>query len=82
MRIETAITRPILKASVMKNGRDIKERIIIFPYINGKLIAEKHLMESFPLAYKHLSQHKAGLLARDKGRFDPFVGMRLVESLD
>ena len=71
VRIETAITRPILKASVMKNGRDIKERIIIFPYINGKLIAEKHLMESFPLAYKHLSQHKAGLLARDKGRFDP-----------
>lgn len=70
VRIETAITRPILKASVMKDGRDIKERIIIFPYINGKLIAENYLMENFPLAYQYLSTHKAGLLARDKGQFD------------
>ena len=70
VRIEAAITRPILKASVMKGGKDIKERVIIFPYINGKLITEKHLAENFPLAYQYLTKHKTNLLARDKGGFD------------
>ena len=70
MRIETAITRPILKASVMQDGQDIKERVIIFPYHSGKLMAEADLMQCFPLAYQHLNRHKTQLLARDKGEFD------------
>ena len=68
--IESAITRPILKASVMKLGRDRKERIIIFPYRNGKLIAEQQMHEQYPLAYQHLRKHKKILLQRDKGKFD------------
>lgn len=70
-RIEKSITRPILKASVMKNGRDIKERVIIFPYNDGKLMKEDDLETQFPMAYQHLKQHKTLLLKRDKGGIDP-----------
>lgn len=70
VRIEAAITRPILKASVMQQGKDVKERIIIFPYINSRLIEEKYLRARFPLAYRYLSGHKKILLGRDKGQFD------------
>ncbi len=70
VQIETAITRPILKASVMKNGRDVKERIVIFPYVEGKLIAESGLRKEFPLAHRYLSERKDLLLKRDKGEFD------------
>lgn len=68
--IESAITRPILKASVMKLGRDRKQRVIIFPYRDGRLIAEQLLREQYPLAYQHLRRHKKTLLRRDKGKFD------------
>lgn len=67
VRIESAIARPILKASVLQNGRDIKSRIIIFPYQDGKLIAEQRMQEEFPLAYQYLAKHKKILLARDNG---------------
>lgn len=70
VRMEAAVTRPILKASVMKDGRDTKERIIIFPYENGKLLAEKTLMKQFPRTYRYLEKHKKLLLGRDKGKFD------------
>ena len=70
VQIETAITRPILKASVMKNGRDVKERIVIFPYVEGKLISEPRLRKEFPLAHRYLSERKDLLLKRDKGEFD------------
>ena len=70
VHIEAAITKPILKASLMKDGKDVKERIIIFPYDDGKLMAEKSLMEKYPLAYQYLKKHKKILLGRDKGEFD------------
>ncbi|MGR3913216.1 MAG: Eco57I restriction-modification methylase domain-containing protein [Gammaproteobacteria bacterium] len=70
VQLEAAITRPILKASVMKNGRDVKTRIIIFPYIDGRLIAEKILRAQFPLAHHYLAARKEILLNRDKGEFD------------
>ena len=70
VHIEAAITKPILKASVMKDGKDVKERIIIFPYVDGKLMAEKLLMNKYPLAYQYLKKHKKILLGRDKGEFD------------
>lgn len=68
--LEAAVTRPILKASVMKNGRDIKNRIVIFPYENGTLLLEKTFMEKFPETYGYLTKHKELLLARDKGKFN------------
>jgi len=70
VKMESAVTRPILKASLMKNGKDTKERIIIFPYIDGRLLAEDDFKAQFPIAYRYLAKHKAQLLQRDKGKFD------------
>ncbi len=71
VRLESGITRAILKASVMQNGYDRKERIIIFPYDNEKLVKESHLQNQYPCAYQYLKKHKNDLLKRDKGKHDP-----------
>ena len=71
VRLESGITRAIIKASVMKNGCDRKERIIVFPYENEKLIKEDQLQTKYPCAYQHLKKYKNDLLKRDKGKHDP-----------
>lgn len=65
--LEPGIIRRIFKASVMKEGRDKTERVIIYPYRDGKLIPEKELKAEYPKAYKHLLSKKDQLMARDKG---------------
>ena len=70
--IEKKAVRRILKASVMKCGRDKIERVVIYPYDHrGKLLPEETFKEEFPLAYAWLLTNKARLLARDKGVFNP-----------
>jgi len=47
--IETAITRPIIKASVARGGRDIRDRVIIYPYdAQGRAIPETVLRKQRP----------------------------------
>ena len=65
--LEPGITKRIFKASVMKEGRDKTERVIIYPYRDGKLIPEKELKKKYPQAYKHMLSKKGQLMARDKG---------------
>ena len=70
--MEGWILRPIVKASVLKDGCDPVQRAVIFPYDDhGKLLDEKYIEENAPAAYEWLSSHKPRLLNRDKGRFDP-----------
>ena len=72
MMLESRILRPIVKASVLKDGCDPVQRAIIFPYDdNGKLLPESHIADKAPVAYEWLLLHKSRLLNRDKGRFDP-----------
>ena len=67
--IEADITKTIYKASVMQDGRDKVDRIIIYPYDeNGNLIPEADLKKQFPKAYRWLRSNKAILLNRDKGK--------------
>ena len=68
---EPAITRRILKASIMKNGADKIERVILYPYRNGRLLPEQELAADYPRAYAWLVAHQARLRARDKGRTNP-----------
>ena len=69
--IEEEITRGVIKASVMKNGADMENRAVIYPYDSlGKLMPEKHLKSKFPKAYCYLNKNKRRLLARDKGKID------------
>ena len=70
--VEKEAVRRILKASVMKQGRDKIERVVIYPYDRkGKLLPEEAFKEEFPLAFAWLHANKARLLARDKGAFNP-----------
>ncbi|MCY4005983.1 MAG: Eco57I restriction-modification methylase domain-containing protein [Rhodobacteraceae bacterium] len=69
--IEPGITRRIVKASVMKDGKDRARRRVIYPYNDGQLIPESDLAEQYPKAYAYLMQHKQQLLQRDKGSIDP-----------
>ena len=65
--IEEGITKRILKVSVMKDGKDKKERIVIYPYKDGKLISEAEIKSKYPKAYSYLLSRKKQLMARDKG---------------
>lgn len=70
--LETTFLRPIVKASVAKEGKDLKERVLIYPYDkNGQAIDEEILRKQAPRIYGWLLANKKTLLARDKGTFDP-----------
>lgn len=70
--IEIGAIRRILKASVLKDGKDKIERVAIYPYSEtGKLLPEKEFAEVYPLAYSWLFENKDRLLGRDKGTFSP-----------
>ena len=70
--LERWILRDVCKASVMQDGLDPVSRVVIFPYDdNGKLLPESCIADKAPAAYDWLASHKARLLNRDKGRFDP-----------
>ena len=72
MMLERWIMRPIVKASVLKEGHDPVQRAVIFPYDdNGKLLPESYIADNAPAAYEWLLIHKSRLLNRDKGQFDP-----------
>lgn len=72
MRLESWMLRPIVKASVMKNGRDVLDRVVVFPYdADGALLPESRVRSQAPNAYEWLRSNKQRLLNRDKGAFDP-----------
>ena len=67
--IEKEITKKIVKASVMKNGRDPEHRILIYPYSEGgELLEEEYIETEYPYAYAWLRENKRKLELRDKGR--------------
>ena len=72
LRLERRVLRPIVKASVMKNGRDPARRVVIFPYdASGALLPEERVREEAPLVYAWLLRNKTRLLSRDKWGVDP-----------
>ncbi|MDA1193216.1 MAG: hypothetical protein O3A46_16190, partial [Candidatus Poribacteria bacterium] len=72
--IEPGITRPILKASLLKSEPEIvtNRRRILFPYerIDGKhrIIPEGELRDAFPNAHAYLRAIRATLAKRDRGK--------------
>ena len=70
--LESWMLREIVKASVIKGGRDPQRRWLIYPYdAEGKLLPEDELADGAPAVYRWLRDNKTRLLQRDKGRFDP-----------
>ncbi len=71
-RLESWVLRPIVKASVLRGGRDPARRVVVFPYDReGQLLPEAEIADRAPRAYAWLRRNRARLLARDKGRTDP-----------
>lgn len=72
VKIEKAILKPVIKASVLKSGNDEIKEYIIFPYekINNKhkIIKESDLKEKYPLTYDYLLSVKDELDKRDGGK--------------
>ena len=72
MRLEAWALRPIVKASVMRDGQDPVSRTVIFPYdARGRLLPEAQIRRQAPNVYEWLLSNKRRLLSRDKGRTDP-----------
>ena len=71
VQLEKGSVRRIYKASVMKDGKDPKRRVAIYPYSDGgQLVPFTRLRQRYPLASKWLLRRKQVLLDRDKGRVD------------
>ena len=78
VEIETNILKPIIKASRVKRGEEIKYEYIIFPYKkdeNGQyvIIPEDEIREKYPLAYQYLCQKRGVLDKRDRGKPNPIA---------
>ena len=72
LRLERWILRPIVKASVLRGGRDPERRVIVFPYDRaGRLLSEPEIADRAPRAHAWLRRNRDRLLARDKGGTDP-----------
>lgn len=72
LRFEPWLMKPIVKASVMKNGEDPVKRTVIFPYDdNGILLQEEQICDEAPNIYEWLHSNKQRLLNRDKGKIKP-----------
>ena len=72
LRLERWMLRPIVKASVLRDGRDPVRRVVVFPYDReGRLLPEAEVAGRAPRVYDWLSDNRPRLLARDKGRTDP-----------
>ena len=66
--IELDVAKRIYKASVMRDGKDKANRIIIYPYDNrGNLLPEDEIKDCYPRTYEWLTRNKEILLQRDKG---------------
>ena len=67
--IEEGILRDIVKVSVMNEGYDIGDRVIIYPYHpNGNEMNLEEISVRFPRAYSYLVSKQETLKARDKGK--------------
>lgn len=72
VELEKWILRDVVKASVMKAGKDQVSRVLIYPYTRkGKLLPEQTIASKAPRTYEWLQENKQRLLNRDKGKFDP-----------
>ena len=69
VRLERGVVRPIVKASVLREGRDRKDRVIIYPYDKeGRIVPEDQIFFRFPLAHEWLVKNRRLLDSRDRGR--------------
>ena len=71
IEVEAEHCRPVVKASVLRDGVDPVERVVVWPYDpRGRLLPETALSASAPAVWRWLSANRPRLLRRDKGNGD------------
>lgn len=73
VKIEKSILKDIIKASKLKDSKQITTQSILFPYKKNEkgryvAISEQEFKDKYPLSYEYLSSMKKELSARDKGK--------------
>lgn len=75
VEIESALLRPIIKASTFKGDTGHPKEYIIFPYelLEGRfrILSEEVLQALYPLGYAYLLRYRFYLLRRDGGKPNP-----------
>lgn len=75
IKIESAILKPIIKGSTLKNSQAPITEVVLFPYqkVGNKhqIISEESLQENYPLTYQYLLSVKGELDKRDAGKPNP-----------
>ena len=74
VQVEKEIVKPFLRGKDIRRYEQLEATAsLICPYVIGtddsRLMTEKELSSSYPLAHTYLESHKARLAAREKGRF-------------
>lgn len=71
IKIETALLKPIVKGSILKDTNDEIKEYVLFPYQKNKgkhqIISEEHL-KKYPLTYQYLLSVRDELDKRDNGQ--------------
>lgn len=71
IEIEAEYCRPVVKASVLREGADPVERVVVWPYDpRGRLLPGTALAEAAPAVWGWLTKNRPRLLRRDKGNGD------------
>jgi hypothetical protein len=69
LELETAILRPLIKGGEMKRYATLPhQRMIIFPYEEGKLLSALTMQQRFPKTWTYMDVHRQKLEKRDRGK--------------
>jgi hypothetical protein len=68
-KIESALLYPQIKGGEMKRYHILEtDRVVIFPYENGKLLSQSKLQSEYPFMWQYFKAHQKYLEAREEGR--------------
>ncbi len=68
--LEEGILKPLVKGGQMRRHRiEQHKKIILFPYMKGKLISSIEMQKQYPSCWEYLNECKDYLERRERGRF-------------
>ncbi|MCX5816086.1 MAG: hypothetical protein NTX75_07565 [Proteobacteria bacterium] len=69
MEIESELLKPLIKGGQMRRYViEEAKKVVLFPYMNGKLISKKEIQEKHPLCWAYLMENKKYLENREDGK--------------
>ena len=69
VELESEPLKPLIKGGQMRRySIENTEKVVLFPYNNGKLIGKKEFQERYPLCWAYLNENKKYLENREDGK--------------